>query len=308
MKRFWLKALVTVVLILALAPLGACDEDSETNNIETTTPNETPVADEMVSLRIVSLAPSNTEILFALGLGDRVVGVTEFCDYPPEAQEKTNIGGFSTVDMEKVIELDPDLVLATSMHEESTIPELERRGLKVITLAPETLAEVLDDISEVGAATGKAEMASELVAQMQEKIDAIIEKVEPLLGGDKPGVMYITWHDPIWTVGNGTLTHELIETAGGENIFADGAGNMETDLETVVWRNPQVILASTGHGSAEDSPVTWANTEDRLAELDARKDGRVYEIDANLVTRPGPRLVEGLEIVAEYLYPSVFAE
>jgi len=308
MKRFWLKALVTVVLILALALLGACDGDSETNNIETTTPSETPAVDDTGSLRIVSLAPSNTEIIFALGLGDNLVGVTEYCDYPPEAEEKAKIGGFSTVDMEKVIEVAPDLVVATSMHEESVTPEFERRGLKVITLAPETLAEVLDGISEVGAATGKEETASELVAQMQERIDAIIEKVEPMLGEDKPGVMYVTWHDPIWTVGNGTLTHELIEIAGGENVFADGDGNMETDLETVVWRNPQVILASIGHGSAEDSPVTWANAEDRLAELDARKDGRVYEIDADLVTRPGPRLVEGLEIVAEYLYPSVFTE
>ena len=308
MKRFWLKALVTVVLILALAPLGACDEDSETSDIETITPSETTPVDETASLRIVSLAPSNTEIIFALGLGDNLVGVTEYCDYPPEAEEKAKIGGFSTVDMEKVIEVAPDLVVATSMHEESVTPELERRGMKVITLVPETLGEVLDGISEVGAATGKEEVAFELVAQMQEKINAIIEKVEPMLGEDKPGVLYITWHDPIWTVGNGTLTHELIEIAGGENVFADGDGNMETDLETVVWRNPQVVLASIGHGSAEDSPVTWANTEDRLAELDARKDGRVYEIDADLVTRTGPRLVEGLEIVAEYLYPSVFTE
>ncbi len=299
MKRFWLNTLVAVVLILTLVPLGACDDDSDTNDVET---------NDASSLRIVSLAPSNTEIIFTLGLGDNLVGVTDFCDYPPEAEEKAKIGGFSTVDMEKVIEVAPDLIVTTSMHEESVTPELERRGLKVITLAPETLADVLDGITEIGAATGKEKVASELVAQMQEKIDAIIDKVEPMLEGDKPGVMYITWHDPIWTVGNGTLTHELIEIAGGENVFADGDGNMETDLETVVWRNPQVILASTGHGAAEDSPVTWANTENRLAELDARKDGRVYEIDADLVTRPGPRLVEGLEIVAEYLYPSVFAE
>ncbi len=299
MKRFWLKTLVAVVLILTLVPLGAKDDDNDTNDVETK--NET-------TLRIITLTPSNTEIIFALGLGEKLVGVTDYCDYPPEAEEKAKIGGFSTVDMEKVIEVAPDLVVATSMHEESVTPELERRGLKVITLAPETLAEVLDGISEVGAATGTEEVASDLVAQMQGKIDGIIEKVEPMLDGDKPGVMYITWHDPIWTVGNGTLTHELIEIAGGENVFADGDGNMETDLETVVWRNPQVILASIGHGSAEDSPVTWANTENRLAELDARKDGRVYEIDANLVTRPGPRLVEGLQIVAEYLYPSVFTK
>ncbi|MBT4512720.1 MAG: cobalamin-binding protein [Chloroflexi bacterium] len=307
MKRFWLKTLVAVVLILALAPLGACDD----NDADTTTPKNNLATDEAPdksSLRIVSLAPSNTEVIFALGLGDNLVGVTEYCDYPPEAEEKAKIGGFSTVDMEKVIEVAPDLVVATSMHEESVTPELERRGLKVITLAPETLTEVLDGIIEVGAATGKEGVASELVAQMQEKINAVIEKVEPLLEGDKPGVMYVTWHDPIWTVGNSTLTHELIEIAGGENVFADGDGNMETDLETVVWRNPQVILASIGHGSAEDSPVTWANTEGRLSGLDALKDGRVYGIDANLVTRPGPRLVEGLQIVAEYLYPSVFVE
>lgn len=143
---------------------------------------------------------------------------------------------------------------------------------------------------------------------MRARLESVTNKVASLTEDQYPSVFYVTWHDPIWTLGKGSLTHELIETAGGVNVFADGDGNMETDLETVVWKNPQVILASTGHGAADDSPVTWANTESRLAEIDARQNGRIYEVDSDLVTRPGPRIIDGLELIARCIHPEIFDE
>ncbi len=293
MTQIWLKTLLTLVLILAVMPLAGCSSNGG---------NDGPPE------RIISLAPSNTEVLFALGLSDRVVGVTEFCDYPPEAQRKSKIGGFSTVDMEKVIELDPDLVLATSKHEETIVPELKRRGIRVIVLKPTTIEEVIMGISLIGVTTQTAEESAELVTNMKNRIKSVTDKVASLSISKPPSVFYVTWHDPIWTLGRESITSELIQSAGGVNVFADGDGNMETDLETVVWKNPQVILASTGHGSAEASPVAWANNEDRLAEIDARQNGRIYEVDADLMTRPGPRIVEGLELMAKCIHPDLFNE
>ena len=283
--------LISLVLILTIIPLAACTETDDSDG-----PLE----------RIISLAPSNTEILFALGLGDSIVGVTEYCNYPPGARQKTTIGGFSTVDIERVIELDPDLVLAIGMHEETVVPHLRDKGIKVLVIDPQTLDEMLMDIALVGVKTGRAEESNFLVTNMENKIKAITSKVSSV--SEKPSVFYVTWHEPIWTLGKDTITHELIETAGGSNIFSDSEGHLETNLETVITRNPEIILASAGHGSAEDSPVTWAQTDDRLRGIDARNNGRIYPVNADLVTRAGPRAVEGLELIAELIHPEIFGE
>lgn len=304
MKRFWFNALVAMVSVVMIANLGACNNDNETDNTPVEIPEETAEVD---SLRVVSLAPSNTEILFALGLGDNLVGVTEYCDYPPEAQEITFIGGFNTVDMEKIIELHPDLILAANIHKDTDAAELERRGFSVITLAPETLDDIIDGVSQIGEVTGTEEKALALTEELRDRVKAITDKTADL-AEEKPRVLYITWHDPIWTLGQGTITHELIELAGGINVVADIDGHGKTDLETIIAKNPQIILASTGHGSAEDSPVTWAQTEDRLEHVDARLNDRIYQVDSDLVTRPGPRIVDGLEIFAELIHPQLFGE
>ena len=316
MQRFWLTVLISVLMILAIVPISGCNNNDNDESLETTTPQSTlevtptasPEAEEQIPMRIISLAPSNTEILFALGLGNKVVGVTGHCDYPPEAAEKAIIGGFSTPDLEKILELEPDLVLATSKHEEEIIPALESRGLKVLTLAPKTLEEVLESILKVGTETREEDKAALLVADMQQKIDAIADKVISLTEDEKPYVFYVTWNDPIWTVGNGTFIHEQVQTAGGRNIFADSEGHLQTNLETIIDRNPQVILASSGHGAAEDSPISWINTEERLIGVEARINETVYEVDANMISRAGPRIVDGLRIIAECIHPELFSE
>ena len=307
------KAITTVMAALLILGLAACSGQSSSPQ-----PPPTTVIDDLgreVRLekppaKIISLAPSNTEILFALGLGDRVVGVTEFCNYPPEIEDLKNqgklavIGGFANPDLEKIIALDPDLILATGLHEKEVIPKLEERNLKVFALAPKSLDQLIEDFRKVGQLTGGEEAATRLIDQMRQRIQEVAEKVGGL---KKRRVFYVTWHDPIWTAGSGTIANELIEKAGGINIFRDISDYKMVDLETVLARNPQVIIACTGHGESRDMPFVWAKEEPRLAATEARQNGRIYQIDADLITRAGPRVVEALEKLAYFIHPEVFA-
>lgn len=263
---------------------------------------------DKVPQRIVSLAPSNTEILFALGLGDKVVGDTTYCDYPPEAKDKPKIGGFSTPDIEKVVALNPDLVVAAPIHEKEVIPQLESRGLKVLTLAPETVDDVLKSIELVGDATGTQAAARKLVADMQARIKAISDLVTTLPADARPRVFYVVWQDPLMTAGHDTLQGQLIEMAGGKNMFSDLSGYPTVDLETVLQRQPQVIMAGVGHGSGQDVPLQWAKTEPRLKDTEARQQGKVLEVDANMVSRAGPRIVDGLEDMLRLIHPELAAK
>jgi len=262
---------------------------------------------EKVPERIISLAPSNTEILYALGLEAKLVGITEYCNYPEAAKQKPQVGGFSTVDMEKVVKIEPDLILAANIHKEEVIPQLERLDLTVLTLDPKTLDDVLEAIELIGKFTGKVEEASHLTAEMKNRIKTVTDKTMAIPEAQKPRVFYILWHDPLMTAGPETRIHELIEKAGGINIAQDLAEEYPTiSLEAVLIANPQVIVAGSGHGSGQDVSFQFALTEPRLAEVEARLKGRIYEIDSDLTSRPGPRIVDGLEELARMIHPEIF--
>ena len=261
---------------------------------------------EKLPERIISLAPSNTEILFALGLGNRVVAVTDYCNYPAEAQAKPKIGGFTTTNIEEVVVLSPDMVLAASIQKKRIIPALEGKGLTIFTLDPKNLDEVLEAITLVGKVTGKGEEASGLVAAMQNRIKAVTDKTDNLPETERPRVFYITWHDPLKTCGAGTQHDELIWKAGGTNIARDLTGYATISLEAVIEANPQVIIAGVGMGSGEDLPFQYVKAEPRLRNVDARINNRVYKILVDLAGRHGPRLVNGLENLAEFIHPELF--
>ncbi|MDD5039020.1 MAG: cobalamin-binding protein [Dehalococcoidales bacterium] len=258
--------------------------------------------------RIVSLAPSNTEILYALGLDEKVVGVTDYCNYPPEVKEKPGIGGFSTPDIERIVALAPDLILATSIHQKQVIPNLEQRGMTAFVLAPKTLDEVLEAITLVGKLTGKKNEASGLVAGMQTRIKAVTGKTASLPEAPKTTVFYVTWHDPLKTAGSGTLQDELIRMVGGVNIAGDLSGYPGISLEAVVLANPEVIIAGVGMGTGADAPLQFAQTDSRLRDTAARRNDRVYAMDVDIVGRTGPRIVDALEQFARYIHPELFEE
>ncbi len=256
--------------------------------------------------RIISIAPSNTEILFALGLADKIVAVTDYDDYPPEAEEKPSVGGYSTPSIEKLVAFSPDLILATSVHEDKIIPQLEAKGLTVFALAPNTLDEVLAAITLVGEATGQEKEASGLVAEMQNRIKAVTDKTDSLSQEKRPRVFYIVWHDPLLTAGSGTFQDDLIRKAGGINIAQDLTSWVTISLEAVIEANPEVMIAGVSHGSLTDLNFQFIKTEPRLRDTDARRNNRVYDVDGNLVSRPGPRIVDGLEKFARFINPELF--
>ena len=299
--KVWLKffALLGIVLILA-----ACTPAEPVSSGAIVDDLGRSVNIKEIPQRIISLVPSNTEILFALGLGDKVVGVTEFCNYPAEVLDKEKVGGFSTPDIEKIIALQPDLILAGSIHAKEVIPALEERGLAVFALVSQSLDGILEDIRMVGKITGEEDEASKLVAQMETRIKAITDKTQNLEG--RARVFYITWHEPLWSLGSGVTTQELIEKAGGVNIFQDIIGHKMVNLEEVIARNPEVIIACTGHGEAKGKPFEWAKEEPRLGVTEARKNNRVYQIDADLISRDGPRIVDALDWFAYFVHPEIF--
>jgi iron complex transport system substrate-binding protein len=297
-KYFSIMAALSILLCLG------CAQQSPPGNIVDGLGRSVTI--DKIPQRIVSLAPSNTEILFALGLGDKVVGVTEYCNYPKEAMTKPKVGGFSNVDIEKVVSLEPDLVLATHIHEKTVIPTLEKLGLTVVAITPGSLNEVLDGITLVGKITGQSGEASKLINDLGTRIEAVMDKTRNLSPDQKPRVFYITWHDPLMTAGTETLADDVISSAGGQNIAYDIFGDKAINLETVIYRDPQVIVASVGMGSGEDLPWQYVQTEPRLENTQALLNGRVYKIDGDVIHRPGPRIVDALEQMAQFIHPELF--
>jgi iron complex transport system substrate-binding protein len=296
--------LYAVAFLIALLFLTGCTSPAAPGNITDDLGRNVQI--ESIPGRIVSLAPSNTEILFALGLGDKIVGVTDYCNYPDEAKEKPSIGGFSTPNIEAVVAREPDLVLATERHSKTVIPALENLGYTVVALSPTTLDEVIESIDFVGEITGTQKEASQLTGNLQKRIDTIKEKTNNISQDEKPRVLYLTWHDPLMTAGTGTLADDVITTAGGINL-ADGiSGDHTISLETVIDRNPQIIVASVGMGSGEDLPLQYIQTEVRLKSSDALKNEQVYKINGDLIHRAGPRVVDALEIMAQFFHPELF--
>ena len=257
--------------------------------------NETPE-------RIISLAPSNTEILFALGLGDKVVGITSWCDYPPEALNKEQVGEYDTPDIEKIVALNPDLILVSYGTSMEVINSMVGLGLTVFGIRSTDLDDVLNDIRTIGELTDKEIEAQALTSEMESRIQAITEQTAEL--EPKPKVFYIVWGDEssvLWTAGSDTFIHELIEKGGGVNICQNITGYSTISIEDVIARNPEVIITS-------ELSYDWAINSTDLAATNASQTDRVFTCDDDIVQRPGPRLIDGLEWFAYFIHPEIFDE
>lgn len=263
--------------------------------------------------RIVSMAPSVTEILFAVGVGDRVVGVTDACDYPSKALEIEKIReSYGDFNVEKIVELEPDLVVMDRYLDLYPpgfwLSKLEEVGLKVVVLYAKSFEDVFHDIKLVGNATLSQENATELVASLEQRVKAVTDKVKNLTEGEMPRVFATGFYDgesDPWTSGYGTFGDAIIKKAGGINVAGVKGGYFQMDIEAILWANPEIIIV------IED--YTWPTqtydallSDDRLSITDAIKSNAVYKIDANLMSRPGPRLVDGLEETAIILHPELF--
>lgn len=252
--------------------------------------------------RIVSLSPSNTEILFAIGAGDRVVGVTDYCNYPPEVAEMVakgkiqRIGGYSTVNVERIIALKPDLVIASYGNGLATI-EVLRRHTNVIAFDPKDIRGIERSILAIGFATGNYENAEKIVLEMEKRISEIKAKEK-----SQKRVAHIIWNDPIWVSGKETFIDEVISIAGGTNVF-NFAGWKIVSVEDLIMANPEVIIVNSGSGMSggRDVVYEWVISDKRLKNIEAVKNGKVFVIDADIISRPAPRIVEALEQIYQFL-------
>ncbi|MBN1194600.1 MAG: ABC transporter substrate-binding protein [Methanomicrobiaceae archaeon] len=258
--------------------------------------------------RIVSLAPANTEILFALGLGDRVVGVTDYCNHPSETVAIEKVGGYSTVNVEKVVAARPDLVIAAFGNTEEVVSHLRSLGLTIIALNPESIDDIIDNIRLVGTATGTGEKAEAIAADMERRIAAVVIARDTRVA-DRPSVVHLVWYDPIWVSGSGTFQDQMFEMAGGTNAFPGVNGWEIVSLEEFVTTNPDIILVNSGTGMGEsgyDLIYTYVVNEPRFQGLAAVRNGRVYVVDSDMIDRGGPRIVDALEQVATDIHPEIF--
>jgi iron complex transport system substrate-binding protein len=258
--------------------------------------------------RIVSLAPSNTEILFALGAGGLLVGRDDFSDYPAEALDIPSVGSlYPTVNAETIVALEPDLVLAAGITNPDDVQTLAELGLTVFsTRVNITLEDVFTDILDVGTLIGRAAEAETLVSGLRARADAVTAKTSGL--ADRPKVFYeVDATEPAspWTAGPGTFVDQLITLAGGHNVGAVLADQYaQISLEQLVAEDPAVIVLGsfTWGGQTPEMVAQRAGWQD----IQAVREGAVYTFDDNLITRPGPRVVDGLETLARLIQPGLF--
>jgi iron complex transport system substrate-binding protein len=311
-----LTRIISALLLISIFVLAGCQTASPTTPVKASTSvtavqfplTFTDDAGRSITLkampkRLISLSPSNTEMVFAMGLGDQLFGVTTYCNYPEAALAKPKMGGFDDVDIEKVVAAQPDLILASDLHTAKVVPALENLNIPVMVIRPGTIVEILRDINLIGGITGKSSEALDLTTALQKRVDSTTTKISALKG-EKPRVLYITWHDPIWTSGDDTIIGELINKTGGVNIAKDLTGYQTMTLEAVIEKNPQIIIVMSSMG--DQTSLDYINSEPRLKVTDALKNKQLYLIDADLFGRTTPRIVDALEQLAKITQPSLF--
>jgi iron complex transport system substrate-binding protein len=257
--------------------------------------NTRPITDELGRAirvisspqRIISLAPSVTETLFALGLGEKIVGVTTFCNYPADAATKEKVGDTLRPNIEKIVALKPDLVIAsTSSQLEAFVKNLETASIPVYVSNPRNLKETIESIQKIGDVAGALTAATELTEVLRARVALVHSRIASQA---KPKVFVMLGAEPLITIGGASFLNDLIIQAGGISISADDPGDYpQYSLETVIARQPEVIFLQAGDDKLPE----------RLRETPAARNGRVFHLDDDLLLRPGPRIVDGLEQIA----------
>jgi iron complex transport system substrate-binding protein len=294
LSSFKLIAALTALYLLACAPAIASRELRDELGREVTLPSDPQ--------RIVCLAPSLTETVYALGLGAAVVGVTTFTDHPPEAREKPSVGGLTDASIEKIISLHPDLVLAMAeLNRQETVEELQHLGIPVFVVDPQGLQGIVASIQHVGDALGRSTAARGLSERLEERRLDIVTRVERLA---RPKILVVIWYDPVITAGNKSFITDVISAAGAQSVAADiPQAWPQISLEEVLRRSPDwVLLVRGGHGG-----ITLEDLKARpgWAQLKAVSDNHVIYMD-DQIFHPSPVVFDALEQLAKKLHPDAF--
>ena len=254
--------------------------------------------------RIISLAPSITEILFAIGLNDEIVGVTEFCDYPPKALEKPKVG-YAQPNLESLVALQPDLVIAPkSFLRVDILKKLEQLKIPTFVLEPHTVEEIMAHIQVLGRIVGRSQQANDVAADLRKQISTLSQQLEGL---PRPSMLYVINSEPLITAGPGSFIHRLIELAGGRNVAEEAmAPYPRLSMEEVFRQNPEVLVFSAG--KFEGIPQAEQDRWKRWDTLAAVKHERLYQMQSELLNRPGPRIIDGLKQLVRFLHPEVLQE
>jgi iron complex transport system substrate-binding protein len=256
-----------------------------------------------VPQRIISVAPNVTEILFALGLGDRLVGVSSYCQFPPEALKKEKVGGYINPSLEKIVALRPDIVIGIAEGDLKTfVDKLAKLKIPVYITNPKNVSEVITSIQNIGEVTRSTPSALRLTQSMKERIQAIRTKVQ---GRPQPRVLHVLNFDPLISAGKGTFVDDLIRLSRGRNIAETAQGKYPRfSLEEVLAVDPEVILLAS---MQSNDPLTeQSRWWERWKTISAVRQGRIYVLNSDFIHRPSPRIVEGLEQVARAIHPEAF--
>jgi iron complex transport system substrate-binding protein len=254
--------------------------------------------------RIVSVAPSVTEMLFAVGLDAEVVGVTTFCDYPPQATQKTKIGS-STPNLEAILGVKPDLIIGNQYFiRPDALAKLEQLGIPVFLLTPKKVEDILGHITTIGRLVGHEKEARGVVQGLRDRLKEMSRR----MAATRPmRVFYVISMDPLISVGSTSFIHQMLELAGGENIVGRTATPYpKVSLEEVLRRAPEAIIFPVGttEGIPEAEQQQWR----KWTSLPAVVGNRLYQVKSELVNRPGPRVIDGVEVLAHLLHPELYED
>lgn len=250
--------------------------------------------------RIISVAPNITETIYALGKGDKLVGRTDYCDYPSEASNVESIGTLTNPNIEKIVELKPDVVIVSTHFKKDNIDKLESLGIKIVSIyGEESFDGVYDTINKAAEILNVKQTGDKLVSDMKNKVETVTAKVKNL---EKPSVYYVVGYGKYgdFTATKETFISEAIEMAGGNNAANDAEG-WKYSLEKLVEKNPEILICDNKNNTKSSIEAT-----DGYKDLKAVKEGKLLEIDSNLLNRQGPRLADGLEALAKLIHPEAF--
>ena len=254
--------------------------------------------------RIISTAPSNTEILFSLGLENKIVGVTNYCNYPEKANNVEKIGEMTPLNLEKIASLKPELILGYGLYQLGEIAPLKEAGYNIIIIEPMTINETLKSIRMVATICGIPEKGNSLVESLTQRINKIKTKTSNIDIFKRPKIFIGGIYETIWTPGEGTLFNELITLAGGRNIAAGLPGWAKISPEFVVKEEPEIIIIPIGAMGPADESNIKENISKRAgwSNVPAIKSGKIFVVNEDLFYRAGPRLIDGLEKLYEIFY------
>jgi iron complex transport system substrate-binding protein len=251
--------------------------------------------------RIVSLAPSLTELVFAVGASDRLVGVTDFCDYPAAARTKPRVAGFNVLNLESLVAARPDLVLANRGNSPADLEAIREFGIPVFAFQIDSIPALVKAVRTLGEILDAQAQAESTATSWENRIAAVVARAQSVPSANRPRVFFGGLSEPIYSVAHGSFINDVIVRAGGRNVFADmPTAWPRVDLETLVQRNPDVVLVGYHNESTEDA--ARLRTAPGWGRIKAVQEGRVVVL-GDAIMREGPRLIDGLEQVSRALYP-----